>query len=233
MDLSAAGARDHPARHQTLAAAIAWSYDLLSLPARTLFRRLSVFAGGFSLQAAESVGADNVIPASDAPGLLLQLMDASLVVAEADADGMSRYRLLETLREYAAEQLQASGEAESIALRHAAYFVGLAESSEPELFGAGARSRPYWSDSAAIRRICVRPSAGAYPTTPRPACGSRRPCCASGRCGLRSGRDGSGSKRSCHPCQRMRDRPLSGLGGCRPSECSRWRSTISTLQGRL
>jgi predicted ATPase/class 3 adenylate cyclase len=124
------GSRTALERHQTLQAAVAWSHALLTAPERTLFARLSVFAGGFSLEAAEAVGTD-----PDGPGgegtespevldLLTHLVDTSLVEAEEQPDGTARYRLLETLRQYARERLEEAGEAARVRTRHAAYFAG-------------------------------------------------------------------------------------------------------------
>jgi non-specific serine/threonine protein kinase len=123
------GSRTAPARHQTLRAAVDWSYALLSDPERTLFARLSVFAGGWTLEAAEAVCADPD-GAGIAPGevldLLTRLADKSLVVAEEQPDGTARYRLLETLRQYARERLAAGGAA-ALRERHAAHYLERAE----------------------------------------------------------------------------------------------------------
>jgi predicted ATPase/DNA-binding SARP family transcriptional activator len=123
------GSRVALARQQTLAATVGWSYDLLTLPEQTLFQRLAVFAGGFTIEAAEAVCSEDVFD------VLLRLVGKSLVVAGADDGGGDRYRLLETLRQYAREKLVASGEAEEIARRHAEAYLALAEQAEPELQG--------------------------------------------------------------------------------------------------
>jgi predicted ATPase len=112
-------------RHQTLEAAIDWSFDLLGDEERVVLRRLSCFAGGFTLEGVRSValegaGEDQVLD------VLTRLVDASLIVAEAQ-DGKSRYRLLETVRQYAADRLGEAGEAKDARRRHASYFLGLAE----------------------------------------------------------------------------------------------------------
>jgi non-specific serine/threonine protein kinase len=144
------GSRTAPPRHQTLRAAVDWSYALLTAPERALFARLAVFAGGFTLAAAEAMGADPGAPADqhqqgagpggpDVLGLLLGLVDRSLVVAEPLPDGTTRYRLLETLRQYAREALEASGGAAAARARHAEYFLAAAEAAvgaaELPLFG--------------------------------------------------------------------------------------------------
>jgi non-specific serine/threonine protein kinase len=130
------GSRTAPPRLQSLRAAVDWSYDLLTGLERALFARLSVFAGGFTLAAAEAVGADPPDPGDqrgagvagpDVLGPLLGLVDQSLVVAEPLPDGTTRYRLLETLRQYAQEALEAGGGAEAARERHAAHFLAAAE----------------------------------------------------------------------------------------------------------
>ncbi len=125
-------------RHQTLRAAMDWSYNLLSEPERVVFRRLAVFAGGFTLEAAEAVCAtDQVLE------LLARLVDKSLVMAELHEPEGARYRLLETIRQYAWEQLQASGEGDELQQRHAAYYLALAETARPAL---GGPQGPAWLD---------------------------------------------------------------------------------------
>ena len=102
-------------RQQTLRALIDWSYDLLAEPERILFRRLAVFAGGFTLDAAEAVGADASL--RDVLSSLTNLVEKSLVVVDAEGE---RYRLLETVRQYAQERLAESGEADATRTRHLA-----------------------------------------------------------------------------------------------------------------
>jgi non-specific serine/threonine protein kinase len=123
------GSRAALPRQQTLVALVGWSYDLLAEPERTLFNRLSVFAGGFTLEAAEAVGGDG----GDVLDLLSALVDKSMVVAMGGAGGVERYRLLETLRQYGRERLVETGQAQSIQQRHAAYYTGLAVAAEPYL----------------------------------------------------------------------------------------------------
>jgi len=119
-------------RQQTLRALIDWSYELLSPLERTLFRRLAVFAGGFTVEDAESVASDATLPDTAVMDVLAKLVDKSLVVL--DADG-ARYRVLETVREYARERLEASGEARPLRDGHLRHYVAIAESAVPELFG--------------------------------------------------------------------------------------------------
>jgi predicted ATPase/DNA-binding SARP family transcriptional activator/DNA-binding CsgD family transcriptional regulator len=129
------GARTADHRHKTLRAALDWSYELLGEPEQVLFRRLSVFAGGFTLEAAESVGAGGDIEEEDVLELLSMLVDKSLVVAEESWESGARYRLLEPLRQYAEEKLRRSGKIEAVGLRHAEFLLALAEEAEPELSG--------------------------------------------------------------------------------------------------
>jgi len=129
------GSRTAPARQRTLRAALDWSYDLLSVEERALFRRLAVFARGFDLASAEVVGADGTTLRTDVLDQLTRLVDKSLVQGD-QADGPSRYRLLEPVRHYARERLNDSGEAPATAARHAAHFLALAEDAEPKLMGA-------------------------------------------------------------------------------------------------
>lgn len=125
-----------PSRHQTLRAAVEWSYARLGQTEQALFNRLAVFAGGFTLEAAEVVGRDSGLLPPDSLEVLSQLVDKSLVVAEAAGDGVIRYRLLETLREFGGEQLIARGELAVATRRHAEYFLGLAEQAEAALEGS-------------------------------------------------------------------------------------------------
>jgi predicted ATPase len=128
------GNRVGPTRQQTLAATLQWSHDLLDDDEKLLLHRLAVFAGGFDLAAAESVCADAAIEAATVADVLARLVEKSLVGAEQLGRGR-RYRLLETVRLYALEQLRASGEADSLAERHARWALTLAEreGESPEL----------------------------------------------------------------------------------------------------
>ncbi len=119
-------------RQQTLQALIDWSHDLLSEPERALLRRLAVFAGGWTLEAAEQVAAGGGIAAADVLDLLAHLVEKSLVVVEPDGE---RYGLLETVREYAQQRLAASGEEADARSRHLAFYLALAEAARPQLVG--------------------------------------------------------------------------------------------------
>jgi predicted ATPase/DNA-binding XRE family transcriptional regulator len=128
LDLLSGGRRDLPIRQQRMRDAIAWSDDLLEPSARSFLRQLSIFAGSWSLEAAEAVAN----PAHEVLDGLRVLVESSLVIAM-DAAGEPRYRMLDTIHDYAAEQLAASGEEAVLQNRHAAYFVRLAELAEPAL----------------------------------------------------------------------------------------------------
>ena len=120
-------------RHQTLRAMIQWSYDLLSVQEQLLFQRLSVFAGGWSLEAAEQVCVGNGIETSQILELLTQLLNKSLIVVERTQGQNARYHMLETIRQYAEEKVGASSESEITRDRHLTYFVEMAEQADKNL----------------------------------------------------------------------------------------------------
>jgi predicted ATPase len=134
------GSRTQLPRQQTLKAAIDWSFELLSNDEKKLFSRLAVFLGGFVLESAESVCGFGSIDSHDVMGLLGQLVDKSLVDTDQREEG-TRYRMLETLREYAGEELAASGDSEKAHRRHAEYFLALAEQSSSRILGY---EEEYW-----------------------------------------------------------------------------------------
>ena len=130
LKLLTGGARDLPGRQQTMRGAVAWSYDLLDEKERAVLRRLAVFAGGCTLEAAEAVcvaGSEDVLDA------LGSLIEKSLVRQREQEDGEPRFTMLEVVREYALERLEASGEAEAVRLAFAHYFKRMAEESEPDI----------------------------------------------------------------------------------------------------
>ncbi len=133
LPLLTGGARDLPARQQTMRTAIAWSYDLLAQGEQGLFRRLAVFMGGWSLEAAEALGADEDGNTGAMLDGLARLVDASLVVV--DQGGEPRYRMLEPIRQYALEQLEQQGDGDTVRDQHALWFLTLAETAEPLLRG--------------------------------------------------------------------------------------------------
>ena len=128
------GSRASLERHQTLRNAIDWSYDLLGEPERVLLRRMSVFAGSFDLAAAEAVVSGGDIDGGDVVDLLTQLVDRSLLDVDPVAGGV-RYRLLETIRQYAQQRLEASGEMAALRGRHLTYYMRLSEKAGPHLRG--------------------------------------------------------------------------------------------------
>jgi len=133
------GSRGAMPRQQTLQAAVDWSFSLLSPAEREVLRRLSVFAGGFELEAAEVICAAGDVDVFDVLDLLGSLVSKSLVVADRTPSSV-RYRMLETIRQYAAQELlRSGGEAEVLAARdrHAGYFLRLAEEAAPALAGRG------------------------------------------------------------------------------------------------
>jgi len=133
--LLAGGSRSALPRQQTLRAALDWSYDLLTPKERRLLQRLNVFAGGFTWDAIEAVCSDEEVNAWEALDLLASLVEKSVVMAE-EREGETRYRLLETIREYAWERLRETEEETGWRDRHLQFFLGLAEAAEPNLNGA-------------------------------------------------------------------------------------------------
>jgi predicted ATPase/DNA-binding SARP family transcriptional activator len=127
LELLTAGARDLPARQQTLQATLDWSYELLEPAARELLARLAVFRGGCTIEAAEAV-----VPGPDVLGLMESLVDESLL-RRVDGGSGPRFAMLETIREYATARLEASGAEEDAQRRHAAYFLRLAETAAGDL----------------------------------------------------------------------------------------------------
>ncbi len=130
------GSRTILPRHQTLRATMDWSYNLLPERERSLLQRLSVFAGGWTLEAAEAVCGDNGIEWDEVLEELSQLVQRSLVIVDL-AGEETRYRLLETVRQYAREKLMESARGEEVRRRHLEWFLGFAERVEPELLGSG------------------------------------------------------------------------------------------------
>ncbi len=130
--LLSGGDRTAQPRQQTLRALIDWSHDLLEEHERVLFRRLAVFAGGFTLDAAESVGAGGELAQADVLDLLARLVEKSLVLHNADHE---RYRMLETVRQYAQERLHDAGDGDAARERHLSFYLAFAEQARPNLVG--------------------------------------------------------------------------------------------------
>jgi predicted ATPase/class 3 adenylate cyclase len=142
--LLTAGRRTAVTRHQTLQSTLDWSYDLLEDTERLVFRRLSVFCGDFDLSVAASVLSDDNLDAFEVADLLFRLVEKSLVVAQPGPE-VTRYRLLETIRDYAWERLVDSGESDDMASSHCRQYLELAEQLGPALCGA--------QEMEALRRI--------------------------------------------------------------------------------
>ena len=143
--LTTTGPRTAERRQRTLRGTLDWSYRLLEDPERKLFGRLSVFAGGWTLAAAEAACAGDGIEEESVLELLARLVDKSLVAVRATGEGGARYRMLETVRQYAGEKLGESGEVFTVRSRHAEHYLALAEEAAPELTGprpSDSRIRP-------------------------------------------------------------------------------------------
>ena len=122
-------------RQRTLRATLQWSYDLLAEAERALFRRLSVFVGGWDLEAAEAVGTGELVDADLVLDLLSALVNKSLALAETQTGGGLRHRMLEPVRQFAREKLRESGEATDLRRQHAEHYLALAETAGPQLLG--------------------------------------------------------------------------------------------------
>jgi predicted ATPase/DNA-binding CsgD family transcriptional regulator/Tfp pilus assembly protein PilF len=142
------GDRTAPLRQQTLRATVDWSYELLDEAEQMLLRRLAVFSG-WNLDMAEQVCSDEAIPADAVLGLLISLIDKSLVVLDGEAAGDARYRLLDTIKQYAAERLEAAGESGALSLRHRDCILALVEETASGMFNRG---EPPWPVRRAIFR---------------------------------------------------------------------------------
>jgi predicted ATPase/DNA-binding XRE family transcriptional regulator len=135
LEILSGGPRDAPARQRTMRATIDWSYDLLHASEQALFRRLAVFAGSWTLRAAEAICAVEGEPTVFE--MLAALVDHSLVRWEGESGGEGHFSMLDTLREYAFERLERAGEGESIRRRHVMHFLAMAEEAEAALRGPG------------------------------------------------------------------------------------------------
>lgn len=133
LDLLLGGARDLDPRHQTMRNTIKWSYDLLDEGEQKLFVQLGVFAGGCTMEAAGALVAGD--DGADLLERISSLVDKSMVLQEGQSNGMPRFYMLETIREYALDQLASSGQREILYLRHAAYYAGLAQAANNQIRG--------------------------------------------------------------------------------------------------
>ena len=155
--LQAGGARDLPQRQRTMRATLDWSHELLQEPERELFRRLSVFAGGFTLEAAEEVCAAGAVEAEEVLVLLGNLAEQSLVVVETSPEGRTRYRMLEPVRQYALENLRQSYKEDEVRWRHTEYYLALAEEAEPRIKG---QDQVEWLDKLEAENDNLRAAIG-------------------------------------------------------------------------
>ena len=149
------GSRTAMPRQQTLRALINWSYDLLGAAEKTLFTHLSVFTGGWTLAAAEVVCADNDLASGAILDLMIGLAHKSLIVPEGDG---ARYRMLESIRDYARDRLQERGETVAVRVRHRDYFLKLAEDAEPHL--EGGHDQPAWLRQLELEHDNLRAALG-------------------------------------------------------------------------
>ena len=133
--LLTSGPRTAPDRHRSLRAAVEWSYDLLPERERDAFDQLAIFSGGFTLEGAEALWAASADPEFDPLALLAGLVERSLIAIERQEDGETRYRLLETMREYGQQRLRERGAHAACERRHAHYYMALAERLEPRMIG--------------------------------------------------------------------------------------------------
>ena len=147
------GSRNAVERHQTLRAAIDWSYELLEPSERTLLQRLSVFAGPFTADAAAEICAIPPVDGAEVLDVLQRLVDKSMVQSDADAGGEVRFRLLETIRDYGAEKLSDAGEAELLRDRHLAFYLRLGRQGFEAFIYRGAMKEHarLWQDIADVR----------------------------------------------------------------------------------
>jgi predicted ATPase/DNA-binding SARP family transcriptional activator len=164
------GSRTADARQQTLRATVDWSHDLLTDPEQTLFRRLAVFRGGWTLDAAEHVVIVDSFPARAVLDVLDRLVRQSLVVADR-ASGRTRYRMLETLRQYAADKLDAADERAALSAAHAAYYLTIGEQAEAGLRSTG---QAVWLTKLAEEHANIRASMTWFTTTEGQAEGALR-----------------------------------------------------------
>ena len=211
------GARTAVRRQQTLRASVDWSHALLTEPERILFRRLAVFMGGFDLDAAQAIAGGGDVESYQVLDLLTLLVDKSLVAAESTS-GRTRYRLLETVRQYAQERLGESGQAEAVRSRHRDHYTAMAalldtpartgheqrlEQTETEIDNL--RAAFAWSRENSAYRACVAAGVLTAATVARTRAHpgraglvrrrAHRPECSPGRCGAGGARAGARGQR--------------------------------------
>jgi predicted ATPase len=152
--LLTSGSRTALPRQQTLRAAIDWSYDLLSMDERVMMRRLSVFVGGWTLESAEAIGAGDGIEDYAVLDIVESLLNKSMITVDLEEGHEARHRMLETIREYARDKLEAAGESDRIRQAHFDFFLNLAEAAEPHLMRG--REQASWLDRLEVERDNLR-----------------------------------------------------------------------------
>lgn len=162
LKLLTGGAKDLPPRQQTMRGAILWSYELLDEAEKNLFRRLAIFANGFTVEAAEAIAEEEKEPKGDGEtdsvlDLLAILIDNNLLVSKEQTDGNVRLQMLEVVREFALECLETSDEAEFVRRVHSQFFLALAEEAEPFLSGEGGGE---WLEKLEIEHENIRVALG-------------------------------------------------------------------------
>ena len=176
-NLLTGGHRTALMRHRTLRATIDWSHDLLSPAEQTLLRRLAVFAGGWTLEGAESVCGADSLERPETLHLLMRLIDQSLVNVDADA-GHTRYRFLQTVRDYATERLEVAGETAEVQARHRTYYLDFAERASVGLKGP---DQPRWFRLLTAEHDNIRTALDACALDPTAAATQLRLVAAMGR----------------------------------------------------
>ena len=220
------GCRDLPGPPTDHARCHRLEFHLLAESEQTLFRRLAVFAGSFSLEAVNAVaGARGMPDGAILEGIAVRV-NTSLLQTRKDLDGEPRYQMLETIREYGLEQLAASGEAEELRRHHADYALGLAQAGAAALGGA---AQGDWLTRLEVEQANLRAALAWLPITRqgRPDCGSRRPSGCSGTSAVPTPRPERGWRPS-WPKRQPRCRPRSASrhyvgGSSRVSSGTRWR----------
>ena len=221
-----------PARHQTLRASVEWSHQLLADDECALFRRLAVFAGGWTLEAAEAACAGPPIPPGHVARLLAALADKSLVHVERPDRG-TRYRLLEVIRAFAHERLATSGEETDLRMRHARYFAELGERSAPLLIGPQQADRARHLDQETENLRAARRWCGEDPAALTSASGLPRACGSTGTsvAGLMKGLAGW-RKRSAPPQSLLTPAPPRSTAWASSRCCAASMTTAWSCSGR-
>ncbi len=219
LGLLTVGSRTADPRHRTLRATLDWSHKLLPEDEQALFRRLSVFAGGFTLSAAEAVCSGDGLERGKVLDLLARLVDKSLVLVTGRDGEEARHRMLETVRQYGREKLEEAGEEPAVRRRLADFFLALAEEAEPALMGP---EQGEWLKRLEVEHDNLRSALGWFGENGNAERGFRlgEHCGASGGCKATSPRGGRSWRRCSssrgHRPGRRRGRRRSTSWGCWP-----------------